>query len=378
MRGLRIDFGFARGGGASVDPIDALFADGTNGFDYDFSRTDTLYIAGGRGEAQVTTAGNNIGFVFDRHGWEGRTLVEQLATESELITNGDFSSATGWTQGSGSFSAPIAGGVATVQRGVGAGTASSVRQAFTTETGAWYFSRWDNPTLTGTGNVVFNFGDTEFGNQLAAPLVQEELTIFDAVDTTSFLWVNPNSDNMLAVVDNISVRKVIGNHSQQTNNSLRPTWQTIGAADFNLATAVLPTFKAPGAGANTLIVQAAIPASISALQVIAGTKGATDGRFALGVNTSGQAVGLVGTQTETTIVGTTDLRGTTATLQLVADGSTVTLYVNGISEYTAAQSGAPTTSVTMMLGALNNNGTAASHFAGSILRASLLEKAVTA
>jgi hypothetical protein len=133
-----------------------------------------------------------------------------------------------------------------------------------------------------------------------------------------------------------------------------------------------------GSGDNSLAVKTTVPASLAGTQVIAGLSGSSTARFFIGVNTSGFLCAGVGNDSTTTIVGSTDIRGTTGVAMLVEEGSTVTLYWNGVVQYTGALSGAPSTTIPYCYGSLNNNGTAGSFYGGDIYGVISLQRAFTA
>jgi hypothetical protein len=116
----------------------------------------------------------------------------------------------------------------------------------------------------------------------------------------------------------------------------------------------------------------------AASKVAIGSQPASDGRCYIGLASDGSLAGGIGTQATSVIKGSTDVRTDWVTGILTWDGSTVTLYQDGVSVYSAAQSGAVNTTIDLMVGALNNNGTAAAFHAGDIARALVLNRAITA
>ena len=83
----------------------------------------------------------------------------------------------------------------------------------------------------------------------------------------------------------------------------------------------------------------------------------TTGRCFINVDDTGVIAGGIGTQSSATIYGTTALtEGTIYTAKLDWNGTTVTLSLDGSSEYSAAQAGTPNTGLDIVIGGVNNNG----------------------
>lgn len=80
-----------------ADPILGVFADGTDGFYFDFSKTDRLF-QDTTGQTPADDPGESVGLALEGHGWGGKTLSQLIALQPEVVTNGDFSGgSTGWT-----------------------------------------------------------------------------------------------------------------------------------------------------------------------------------------------------------------------------------------------------------------------------------------
>jgi hypothetical protein len=171
----------------------------------------------------------------------------------------------------------------------------------------------------------------------------------------------------------LTFRAIPGKHFAQAGATARPKWHTGNILTFDASDDVLlnTATALASATANTLMLRVTIPATISATQVLAGLSGASTARLYLAVNTSGKLCAGVGADSTTTIVGTTDVRGKTGTAVLRHDGTTVKLdWIEddqAIShEYSAAQNGNPSTTITFNIGALNNNGTPGSYCGASL------------
>jgi hypothetical protein len=141
-----------------------------------------------------------------------------------------------------------------------------------------------------------------------------------------------------------------------------------GADDFS-ATLFRPTL------AGTIAVRMN---STTASKVAFGSQPASNGRCYIALASDGSLAGGIGEQATGVIKGSADIRGVWTTGILTWDGTTVTLYQDGVSVYSAAQSGAVNTTIAMHEGALNNNGTASSFTLGGIAQSIVLDRVMTA
>lgn len=347
-----------------------LFSAGQDGAWYDFSKTDRLWQLS-TGITAVATAGNPIGMAIEGHepAWGSLTLTQFAALQSDLVTNGSFSADANWTKGAGWT---ISGGKATHA----SGSSSSLTQP-----------------LVATANKLYRLGGTISGRTASSvsPQLTGGATTSGVNQTTngSMLQhllrggVNSTTLGFLAgatwdgSLDDISLRLIPGNHATQATAGSRPTWQTTGARGDGTSANLLTVLNA-GSGANCLVAVVTVPVTLATTQVVVGTQGSSNGRLWLGIDTSGRVCGGVGTQSESTIVGTSDLRGSTVCIGLSADGTTVRLFAGTSQEYSGAQSGSPNTTVPFRLLALNNNGTAANWFAGDAAHIVAGRQALTA
>jgi len=352
----------AEGGGFSLD---AYLSSLSKSFRFNTRKTDR-YFQESPGPTLADDVGETIGLALDQASWGGNTLAELLAAQTELVTNGTFDTdLSGWTFPyiTGTGTAVWSAGALEVTR-VDGSNIGSANTTIATVAGRTYQVSYDG---SGSGWRQFLVGSSA-GNSALLSVSSNEAQVkrtFVAVGTTSYIWVRA-STNGTAIFDNISIKEIPGNHAIQTGAStLRPVRQADGAkfdaSDDNWLMAYLAA-----AGSNFIFARTTVPASLSAAQVIAGAAGASAFRVFLAINTSGYACGGVGSDTVTTIVGSTDLRGTEADLAVTFDGSTVRLIVNGVVEYEAAQNSTPTTSIPFCIGALNNNGTGGSFYGGAI------------
>lgn len=337
--------------GGAFDTLD-LFADGTAGIYHDFSQTDRLFQD--TAFTAVSADTNPAGVAFEESRWGGQTLSQVVSPQTELVTNGTFTTDTsGWSTVLSSL-AVVSGrmqvtATSTGGRGV---------QSFAVVVGKAYRVLFDQEN--GTQIAGFRAGTTAGGSEyFAVSSTGSYSRAFVATGTTLHLSAIPSGVGT-AFYDNISVKEIPGNHATQSTSSARPWYYTPGllrsdASDDNL----LSTFVL-GSSGNALVAKVKVPASLAATQVVMGTSGSSTARLFMGFNTSGHMVGGVGSDSTTTVVHAVDYRGLTGTMALVETGSAWTLYWDGVAVATAAQSGTPTTTVPVRLFALNNNGTAGS------------------
>lgn len=149
--------------------------------------------------------------------------------------------------------------------------------------------------------------------------------------------------------------QVNSHNAVQANGTLQPKYQTLGAK-FDGSDDYLSTGYLPAAGGNFIVAHVTIPASLGSIAMLFGAQDASStNRFWMGVDDSTGRL-RAGVGTNNAHYGTTDLRGSTAMVGLSIDGSTVKLFVEGAQELSASQSGSPTTTNGLFVGANNGNG----------------------
>jgi len=351
----------ANGGGGIITSI---FADGTDGFYFDFSQTDRTF--------QNTTgtladdAGENIGLSLEQHTWSGRTLAELRASQT-LLLDEPFDVGTGWT-------VVIAGGTVTGGQLVADGSLTTRwYKDITGLVAGWYEITGDT---TGSGRQIICYDGAAFTTNIGStPANTIGGRAFVKLTNTSTIRVYLYSGSANAGYwDNITLRAIPGNHGLQASTSFQPKWQTGGLARFdglddNLLTTLNPaaSFSMAFKGKVT-----------SASKVVMGSRSTTDTRVLIGTDASGLLAGGVGADSTSTIKGGSDIRGTTGVGALVFDASTVTLYWNGASIYSGALNGSPNTTIALRLGAFNDNGTGGSFADADVYHALAIKKALTA
>lgn len=317
------------------------------------------------GQVLADSAGNPIGLSLDPRTWDGKTFAQVMTAQPELVANGDFATNTiaGWVNSSLGTGSVDASSGAAVLSFTDAANRGKIEQSLAHSSGVTLKHSF---AVSGTGSVDVELPGGYVANYSAGTYTQ--FTVASGVNQkVSFLAAGASA----VTVDNISVKLVPGQHALQATAGLRPLRQVAGGysgakfdgADDNQLT----TYKA-GSGANWIMALVTVPATLAARQVIIGANDVTaTNNLALSIETDGKVSGAIGAQTQTTIKGTTDVRGQTLVIGLAADGTTVQLFVGGVAiEYSGAQSGAPTTATALMVGANNNNGAAANFFAGHV------------
>jgi hypothetical protein len=346
-----------------ADPLGAWLL-GTTSADYDARKLDRLF-QDSPGQTAVTASGDKVGLWLDGSQFGTKTLQQVIAGQAEL--RGSF--ATGL---SGSATA------ATYNTGTGVGSVTRVdlaNQSYVALGAASVGFYWFSVTTSGAGISLRSGGS-------AGTILQN---IGAGATFSGFIFNSPNAGVTITSASGTanftltSCKAIPGNHGLQATANSRLNYLVSGsrisltadALDDNLLSSYLA-----GAGANSILFDIDVPATVSASQVVIGMSGSATARLSLGFNTSGQLCAGVGSDANTTIVGTTDWRGQRLIAALSADGSTVKLLTSAGEEYSAAQNGSPTTTIPTRLAANNNNGTGSSFFGGGIARAIIAQKAM--
>lgn len=357
-------------GGKPID-LDAYLAGLSSGFRYSFKNTDRFF----QEDYGVTAAGSigaPIGLALDQRSWLGLSIVQVLATQPDKVVGArPFAGVPAQvTNVGGTFG--MNGNA--IRLSIPADTTSARMEIdFTGVVGRFY-------KIAYSGNTNFGLSAAAWLNlSLANPGVNGSTTpnveyIVQATGTACKIRLYPRSSSAVAASQKagdfiefteISIKELPGFHASQSNGTFKPTRQAQGAKGDGSDDNLLSTYLA-SAGNNFLMAKTTVPVSLAATQLLAGASGSGANRFFLGINTSGQACAGIGSDSTGTIVGTSDLRGLEANIAVTCNATTVRLIVNDIVEYEAAQNSTPTTTIPFRAFAYNNNGTAASYYAGYI------------
>lgn len=331
----------------------------SDGFYYDFTRTDR-HFQEYTGQTLADDIGEAIGLALDQRTWGGASLSGALGPE--LVPDPTFGSASGltvqayWT---------IADGVAT--RITGASGTAIYPTGSLVAVGGLYRVRYQITNIA-AGSCIAGVGSVGGISRATSGSFEEYIlaTVANGFPTASGMLLY-GTPTFAGSVDDWSVKWVPGYSALQATGAAKPTRQTSGAkfdgSDDNLLTTYYAT-----SGANFIAASVSVPATLSAVQVIAGASGSGANRTFLAIDTSGRVCAGVGSDSTTVHVGTTDLRGTDAVIALSYDGTTVRLFAGSTLEYSGPQASTPTTTIPYRIGSLNSNGTAASFSAAAIKR----------
>jgi len=199
-------------GGAAAFSPSSLFASGEQGAWYDPSDLSTMF-QDSAGTTPVTADGQPVGLILDKS--------KVLVLGSELVTNGDFSSATGWSVPAG---LTIGGGVATAT----AASGYLYRLGNSIVAGRTYEVSFDVSEYSGTATIrgyiqaTPVFGSTVSGNGHFT----HRLTA-TATNVNSECGLNMSS-GFNGVIDNFSIKEIAGNHATQATAASRPLYKTDG------------------------------------------------------------------------------------------------------------------------------------------------------
>lgn len=171
------------------------------------------------GTTPVTTPGQTVALGLDRS--------KGLVLGPELVTNGDFTSATGWTPGTGWT---INGGTATF-------TATGANSALSTiapaaVSGRTYEIRYTvvSNTLNGGALRLGAFSGASYFSSLfqlqATPgtYVVRLVSVPSGVGNVLDFWVTSGATSGALTIDNISVKELAGNHLTQATAASRPVY----------------------------------------------------------------------------------------------------------------------------------------------------------
>lgn len=173
--------------------IQALFADGSQGWWYDDNDTTTLF-QDSAGTTPVTAVEQFVGLQLDKS--------KGLVLGPELVTNGSFTTDSDWTKGAGWS---IAGGVATLTANTGI-----LSQTLSAT------NKWVKVSLETTLAYQLRIGGGSAGYYSGS----KTLYFFSPGNLLEFV---PNG-SQTGTLDNISIRELPGNHRFQSTSGSRPVW----------------------------------------------------------------------------------------------------------------------------------------------------------
>ena len=185
------------------DAIANLFSNGEQGVWYDPSDLTTMFQDDTSGAPAVI--GQPVGLMLDKS--QGAPLG------SEVITNGDFATDSGWGLGN---DWSIAGGVASATDS----TNDNLRQNRTLVDGKSYLITFTIVSIS-SGAVLVRFGgDTQVSSEEFSEV--GTYTVILEANSTSTSFIIRSRDSFTGSIDNVSVKEVSGNYAIQTTSTKRP------------------------------------------------------------------------------------------------------------------------------------------------------------
>ena len=301
--------------GSRFNPV-SLFSAGEQGIWLEPSDLTTMF-QDRAGTTPVTTPGQTVGLRLDKS--------KGLVLGSELITNGDFSSGTGWTL----INATISGGL------LNANSVTSVNlatQSISLVAGKTYKVIFTvSNYVSGTGTVVFGVGSNV---SVAAFTANGTYTVLAVAGTAnSEIRVGCTGAGLVCSIDNISVKELPGNHAVAPTDAARPTYgiePKTGRRNLLLAT-------------DTMATQSLTVAAVAHTLAFTGTgtvtlTGASIAGPLIGTGASNR-VSLTFTPTAASLTLTVVGSVTLAQLEL---GSTATAYQRVGTAFDVTEAGVPT------------------------------------
>lgn len=343
----------------------ALFVGGTDGLMIDLTDQTTLF-QDANGASPVVNNGDPVGLALDQHKWGGLTLAAYRASQSELVTNGDFSGGfTGWMVSSGSGFTLVNSRVRIENDG---GSGPYLYQSKNVTPGRWYEISVD--AYTGTGAAKIRVGQSgSLGNLIDASAASDGLhrRFFKPTGTPIVISVaSTGATGTYVEFDNISVKEIDGHHATQPGAAARPTWNAANIdVGFNGSSQFLATDYKAGATVNAAAVWHRTGV-VSAERYFMGSE-LSGNYFMFGFNASGYARAYVGAPTST--INSTSLIGSSTGTLLFDKGATQTqVAVNGVVENAITHSGSMPTSTGIAIGCVISSGTPGGYLPGSLKR----------
>lgn len=346
------------------NPVDYVFSDGTDGFYFDFSKTDRLFQ--NLRNTPADDAGENIYLALDSSKWGGRAFGVYLASRTEEADIGaqSPSNATG-SQNAGGWDITATGDFAGVLQ-----TISGVAGETFVVDFEWSGNNEARQLFVVGGGVNVSANSTAASGSARLFVIATSSVISVKV----FLNGSIAGDTIFIKIN--SIKRVEKNHGLQATTSAQPKWQTGGLARFDGSDDCLVTPLTLGATANTFMAKVTVGAGAAARGIMGFV---TADRFNLSIGTGG--VLQLGYGTNGAIVtGSTDIRGTTGVATATHDASNVYLYWNGSLIGSAALAGVHSTSVAVPFGCYRNGSTGviSGFFPGDFYHALAIKKALTA
>lgn len=222
-------FGGRRGGTDLAAAMAAIMAADEGFWAGEFDPAGNRMFQATTGQTPASAAGQSVGTVIDARLGVTRDGLVWTGLGAEMVPNGTFDDATGWTLGG---SSAINGGTLNV-----VSTGNNFISSVDSPLSGLYRVAYDITAVTGTGNQVrFTVAsgtlDPVTGLFRNTVGVYQELLLFTTVAT---LRLSGGASTANCRVDNFSVRRIPGNHGRQGTAASRPTLQQTGGGLWYLS-----------------------------------------------------------------------------------------------------------------------------------------------
>jgi hypothetical protein len=178
------------------------------------------------GTTPVTQAADPVGLVLDKSQMNGKTAAQFIADQPELVTNGDFSNGlTGWgDHSSAGGTISFVGESLHIENATGN---ARVHGEDILEEGKTYIL-----TLNITGATCSIFQNRS-SDKIGDSVTGLNTFIFKAVAAAGELSIRNFTAGTTAIVDNVSIKEIPGNHILNSTASQRPLYQADGSLLFD-------------------------------------------------------------------------------------------------------------------------------------------------
>lgn len=329
-----------------VTSLNSLMAAQADGLYFDTTKTDRFFQEN-TGPTLADDVGEAMGLALSQRAWNGQTLAELLAGQIELrgtgttATLGTATAATYNTStGAGSVSRVDGSNLSAVQVAITPGK----RYAVDIETFGLPVYIRDNTGFAVLATTASTGRQTFYVSASGTPI---SFTATSAGTTTFTLH---------------SFKEVPGKHGIQATGTLKPLRQTTGAKFDGLDDNWLTSYTA-GAGENFIVALVTVPSTVSATQILCGAQGSGPSRAFLAINPGGAVrAGVAGVSA---VTGGSALLGQTVVIGMTFNATDISVFADDAEVATDVVTGSLPPQA-FRVGALNNEGTASSFFAGSI------------
>jgi hypothetical protein len=197
-----------------------MFKSGVGGFLFDgFGDLSRLYNSGsGSNSTNITTDGQTVGLAFENSLWSGKTLDTISAEATQLLPDNGFDNAANWTL----TQATVAGSILTVNTPTGSYAAAVQNVSALTVGGFYEVAAIIDSITRGNGTLGFSGGSAA----VTGTVVGSNRGFLPATATTNAYELKRNTSvDTLFTASSGSMKRIIGNHFNQTTLANRPAWR---------------------------------------------------------------------------------------------------------------------------------------------------------